>query len=95
MGHAIDLAEDAKADLRALHAKDRVHLIEALEKYLVDRPDVEEGRKKYLAAPGTWQLAVGEHRVWYDVSGERVTVTVVFYKGRLPTAEALAQRRTP
>jgi mRNA-degrading endonuclease RelE of RelBE toxin-antitoxin system len=95
MGYPIDLAQGAKGDIRALNANHRAEILDALERHVVDRPDVEEGRKKYLATLGTWQLSVAEHRVWYDVTGGSVTVTVVFHKGRLPTTEALAHRRKP
>ncbi len=93
MPHAIELAEGAKDDVRALSADHRAEVMDALEKHLADRPELEEGHKKYLATLGTWQLAVGDHRVWYDVTEETVTITVVFYKGRLPTAQALRKRR--
>lgn len=87
------LAEGAKVDIRALDAKLRAEILDTLERHLTDRPEIEEGRKKYLPTLGTWQLSVRDHRVWYDVTGDEVTVNMVFYKGRLPTAQALARRR--
>jgi mRNA-degrading endonuclease RelE of RelBE toxin-antitoxin system len=89
----IELVEDAKEDIRALHADHRAQILDALPRHLANRPDIEEGHKKYLGTLGTWQLSVGGYRVWYDVVGKAVVITVVFYKGRLPTAEALVRRR--
>lgn len=74
----------AESDLRALPARDRKAVVDAIENRLAVEPDVPTRNRKVLAAlrppweglDPVWELRVGEFRVFYDVDVEETRVYV-------------------
>lgn len=74
--YEIRFAKGVEKDLRRLPAFHRARLIAAIEAHLQDTPLVANRNRKPLASlipPWTgelpvWELRVGSHRVFYDVS---------------------------
>ena len=82
--YAIEFSAGVLDDLSALRAFDRRRILDRIEEQLSNDPLRVTRRRKILiglvpsfeAVPPIWQLAVGEYRVFYDVSEERRTVYV-------------------
>ncbi len=71
MSYKIEFAESVEAHLRALTARDRATIMEAIERQLSNEPLKETRNRKPLRpnpiAP--WELRVGQLRVFYEVEG--------------------------
>jgi hypothetical protein len=81
---AIEMSAGAVADLGRLRAFDRQRILDAIERQLSGEPAKATRHRKVLAglippfeavAP-VWQLSVGEHRIFYDVSADAGKVYV-------------------
>jgi mRNA-degrading endonuclease RelE of RelBE toxin-antitoxin system len=95
----IRMARGAVRDLERLRARDRVRVVDAIERCLVEQPQEPSRNRKELSAlvppwehaPPVWELRVDDYRVFYDVdAGARlVVIRAVRRKGRLATGEIL------
>ena len=82
--YEIRLSEDVEIDLRKLSAYYRRAVLDAIEIQLRTEPMIETRNRKELASlvppwtaePPIWELRVGEHRVFYDVSEKERVVDV-------------------
>ena len=96
MRFAIVLAPDAARAVRALPAKQRAEVRDALETHLRHEPTkVSKSRIKRLRgmAKPQYRLRVGETRVFYDVTEQTVEILAIVAKRQ---AQAwLADRGTP
>jgi mRNA-degrading endonuclease RelE of RelBE toxin-antitoxin system len=80
----IRFAEDVVTDLKKLSAFHRKTVLDAIEVQLRAEPTTETRNRKQLASlvppwtaePPIWELRIGEHRVFYDVSEEEHVVYV-------------------
>ncbi|MSU58784.1 MAG: type II toxin-antitoxin system RelE/ParE family toxin [Pedosphaera sp.] len=71
----IDVNEDAAAEIAALPAFIRKQVVEAIETQLLHQPNVQTRNRKLLRGlvppwehlDPTWEIRIGEHRVFYDV----------------------------
>lgn len=72
MKYRIAYSPDSESHLRALAARDRVIVLDAVVEQLAHEPTVETRNRKPMRpnplAP--WELRVGDLRVYYDVSEE-------------------------
>jgi mRNA-degrading endonuclease RelE of RelBE toxin-antitoxin system len=75
----IRFSEDAQRHLKALSAKDRRIVVEAIEHQLLHQPMVRTRNRKLLRANplATWELRVERFRVLYNVDKETVLVLIV------------------
>jgi mRNA-degrading endonuclease RelE of RelBE toxin-antitoxin system len=85
MAYRVDFAESAREQIRALSARQRATLFDAIERQLQHEPMVETRNRKPLRpnpiAP--WELRVGNLRIFYEVAAEepdRVRVLAVGIK---------------
>jgi mRNA-degrading endonuclease RelE of RelBE toxin-antitoxin system len=95
----IEYAEGVAEDLARLTVYRRKGILDAIEKHLRHKPDVETRRRKPL--PGlvppwehvvpVWELRVDECRVFYDVdqAGQTVKVRAVRHKPTHKTTEEI------
>ena len=82
--YAIELSADAEVDLVALRAVDRSRILKQIERQLPYEPSRESRNRKPLRGlvppwqhlEPTWELRIGEFRVFYDVD-ETLKVVVV------------------
>jgi len=82
--YEIRFAEDVVTDLKKLSAYHRRTVLDAIEVQLRAEPTTETRNRKQLASlippwtaePPIWELRIGEHRVFYDVSEEEHVVYV-------------------
>jgi len=85
MRHEIILSRDAVEELRALDARDRASVRDALEVHLRHEPTrISRSRIKRLRgmAQPQYRLRVGDFRVFYDVVGAEVHVLAIVAKAR-------------
>ena len=83
--------------MQALGADERARVLDGIERYLAHEAEVEprNGRRKRMRpnSVAQWRLRLDPLRVYYDVTGERVTVKAVGTKVRervvAPTGEEL------
>lgn|SRR5215210_2098532 len=79
MAYDIEFAESVKAQLGQLTARDRMLVLDAVEKQLLHEPFVETRNRKPLRpnplAP--WELRVGDLRIFYEVGEEAGKVYIV------------------
>jgi len=70
---------DTHAHLRSLTARQRAIVFDEVEEQLADEPKTEtRNRKEMRPNPiASWELRIGHLRVYYDVTEEPQTVTVV------------------
>ena len=70
MPHEIAFADTAIAHLKALTARERSRVLDAIEYQLPHEPLVETRNRKLLRPNpiATWELRVGALRVFYDVA---------------------------
>jgi mRNA-degrading endonuclease RelE of RelBE toxin-antitoxin system len=95
--YAIEISDDAQADLIVLRAFDRARILRELPADLGHTPTVATRRRKMLEdlrpswehVPPLWQLRVGEYRVFYDVDEAKKAVYIrrVLRKGSKTTGE--------
>jgi mRNA-degrading endonuclease RelE of RelBE toxin-antitoxin system len=82
--YEIRFAEGAATDLEKLSAYYRGTVLDAIAIQLRTEPTTETRNRKQLASlvppwtaePPIWELRIGEHRVFYDVSEEESVVYV-------------------
>ncbi|HJW28856.1 MAG TPA: type II toxin-antitoxin system RelE/ParE family toxin, partial [Saprospiraceae bacterium] len=70
--YVIEFAQSVREQLRALTARQRATVLEAIEKHLTDQPLVETKNRKLLRpnpiAP--WELRIGQLRAFYEVAAD-------------------------
>ena len=80
----IDVTEDAAVEIAALPAFFRRQVVEAIESQLLHQPDVQARNRKLLRGlvppwehlDPTWEIRVGEYRVFYDVDEAAAVVHI-------------------
>jgi mRNA-degrading endonuclease RelE of RelBE toxin-antitoxin system len=79
MAYSIEFSEDAQRHLHQLTARDRAILLDAVEQQLARQPTKVTRKRKLLRANplATWELRVGQFRVFYNVEDERFIVIVI------------------
>jgi len=90
--YEIRFAEDVEKDLRKLSAYHRRTVLDTIEIQLHTEPTTETRNRKQLASlvlpwtaePPIWELRVGEHRVFYDVSEDEHVVYVRAVRKKRP-----------
>jgi mRNA-degrading endonuclease RelE of RelBE toxin-antitoxin system len=94
--YRIEFADEAVEELEALRPYDAERILDAIETLLRREPmRISRHRKPVypaglLAEVGiTWELRVGEYRVFYDVEDSGVIVIRIVRKGRRTTEESL------
>ena len=97
--YQLRFARDVVADLKKLTAYHRRLILDAIEKQLSTEPTRPTRNRKVLvnlvppwtAEPPIWELRVGEHRIFYDVSdAERIVyVRAIRRKPRGRTTEEI------
>ncbi len=85
MRYEIVLSDEAKQHLRGLTARQRQTAVDAIDRQLAYQPTVVTRNRKRLRSSliATWELRVGDLRVYYDVEDEPgpcVEVTAVGVK---------------
>jgi mRNA-degrading endonuclease RelE of RelBE toxin-antitoxin system len=83
MRYEIVLAPEAAQDLKRLKAHDRSEVKDALDRHLRYEPSkVSKSRIKRLRGMNhpQYRLRVGEIRVFYDITGNRVEVLAIVSK---------------
>lgn len=82
----IEYAPETTGHLEALTARQRATVLDVVSRRLKDQPTVETRNRKRLRPNqlSTWELRVGNLRVYYDVreTPQLVTVRAVGIKGR-------------
>lgn len=84
MVYSIEFAESVKEKLRALSARQRVLVIEAIEKQLTYEP-LKEARNRKPLRPNPiapWELRVENWRVFYEVPSEEPHIIRILAVGR-------------
>ncbi len=79
MPFAVEIAQRARENIRALRKRDQQILYDAIAVQLVDQPDYPTRNRKLLEenALAPWELRVGDFRVFYDVDREAEQVVVL------------------
>ncbi|MFM9961716.1 MAG: type II toxin-antitoxin system RelE family toxin [Planctomycetaceae bacterium] len=85
-------AEDSEVELKALRKFDRQTVIERIEEQLPREPDKETRNRKRLiglkppwsAVGETWELRIGEIRVFYDIDKDEKIVAIRAVRRKLP-----------
>ncbi|MBR8829031.1 MAG: type II toxin-antitoxin system RelE/ParE family toxin [Gomphosphaeria aponina SAG 52.96 = DSM 107014] len=73
------MTEEAIGDLSYFEKSAQVTIIDAIEKQLTDQPSQATRNRKPLRPNSRfeWELRVGSYRVFYNISEQKVTVTVI------------------
>jgi mRNA-degrading endonuclease RelE of RelBE toxin-antitoxin system len=97
--YTIEYAASVSDDLSELTARDRVTILDRIEQQLTDEPARTTRSKKIIEGlqppwehePPTWQLRVGEFRIFYDVNetNMRVVVRAIRHKPPHKTTEEI------
>ena len=79
MGYEIRWSPDARDHLRLLAAHQRALVLDSVERHLREQPEDPTQKRKQLAENplATWELRLGDVRVFYDVARKENTVDVV------------------
>ena len=79
MAFEIEFSEDAERHIRALIARDRAIILDAVEQQLTHEPMVATRHRKLLRTNplADWELRVGDYRVFYNVESDRGVVLVL------------------
>ncbi len=79
MAFAIELSPHARLHVRQLRKREQRIIVDAITLHLAHQPDLPaHNRKKLQDNPlAPWELRVGDHRAFYDVSHESGTVIIV------------------
>lgn len=84
MPYAVEFAESVEGHFRALTARERVTILDAIDRQLLHEPLKETRHRKPLRpnpiAP--WELRVGQLRVFYEVAGAESRVVRILAVGR-------------
>ena len=76
--YRIEFTESAKIDISHFAASHRRRIVDEMKRQLLYQPLVETRNRKPLRPNdlSVWQIRLGRYRVFYDVAGECMTVTV-------------------
>ena len=79
MSFAIEFSQDAERHLRALPAHDAGVLLDEIAQQLTHQPNVATRHRKLLRPTplATWELRVGDYRVFYNVAEDPAVVVVI------------------
>ncbi len=79
MGYEIRWSPNARDHLRRLPAHQRALVLDEVERHLIQRPAEPTQKQKQLAENplATWELRLGDLRVFYDVNRQEDTVDIV------------------
>ncbi|HEX8199417.1 MAG TPA: type II toxin-antitoxin system RelE/ParE family toxin [Isosphaeraceae bacterium] len=79
MAFEIEFSEDAERHIRAMIARDRAIVLDAIEQQLTHEPDVATRHRKHLRPNplADWELRVGDYRVFYSLEMDRGAVLVL------------------
>ena len=81
---AVEFAESVEGHFRTLTARERVTILDAIDRQLLHEPLKETRHRKPLRpnpiAP--WELRVGQLRVFYEVAGAESRVVRILAVGR-------------
>ncbi len=79
MPYRIVYAEEIRDHLRSLTARQRAILFDSIEEQLTYEPTTETRNRKEMLpnSLAAWELRIGDLRVYYDVTEDHQTVTVV------------------
>lgn len=95
MEYSIEFAESVRQQMRGLAARERVLLLDAIERQLRHEPLTETRNRKPLRpnpiAP--WELRVGHWRVFYDIGSDEPNVVRVLAVGQKRGNELLIAGR--
>jgi mRNA-degrading endonuclease RelE of RelBE toxin-antitoxin system len=84
VAYAIEFAESVRSHLRAVAARERAMVLDAIERQLVHGPLKETRHRKPLrpnpVAP--WEFRVGQLRVFYEIAGDETPVVRILAVGR-------------
>lgn len=84
MPYAVEFAQSVERHLRALTARERTMVLDAIGRQLLHEPIKETRQRKPLrpnpVAP--WELRVGQLRVFYEVAGAESGVVRILAVGR-------------
>jgi mRNA-degrading endonuclease RelE of RelBE toxin-antitoxin system len=74
MTFEIRFVPSADEDLNFYDARQQRIILEAIGRFLQSDADVETRRRKHLrpGALAPWELRIGDHRVFYEVTPERI-----------------------
>jgi addiction module RelE/StbE family toxin len=77
--YTLKFTEDARRHLDKLSARDRRIVVDAVEDQLESQPLEQTRNRKPLRSSSlaTWELRVGQFRVFYNVEEEEVVVLIV------------------
>src|SRR5215831_15820969 len=79
MPYRIIYAEESRDHLRSLAARQRAILFDSIEEQLTYEPTTEARNRKEMLpnSLASWELRIGDLRVYYDVTEDPQTVMVV------------------
>jgi len=88
----IRYAEDSEAELKALKKRDLQTVLNQIEEQLPHEPDKETRNRKRLIGlkppwsfvRETWELRIGEIRVFYDVDKDQELITIRAVRRKRP-----------
>lgn len=83
MAYRVEYSPDAEEHLRALSARQRATVFDAVDEQLAHQPAVETRNRKPMRpnSLAPWELRVGELRVYYDIEEEPEQVVSVLAVG--------------
>ena len=86
MAYQIEFAESVKAQFKALTARQRLIILDAIERQLIHEP-LKETRNRKILRPNPlapWELRVGDLRVFYEPEsgGETQKIIKILAVGR-------------
>lgn len=89
--HKIEYSAEAREHLRELDARDRAVVVDNVERKLKHEPTEATRNKKLLRANdlASWELRIGEWRVYYDVQETLDGIVTVRAVGRKDGARVL------
>ena len=79
----IEFERHAQKDLEPLAKQTRLEILQAIQKYLPDRPfqPIKTRIKKMTGfSPTLYRLRIGDHRVYYRISDETVVILGILHK---------------
>ena len=79
MSYLIEFSEDAERHLADFSMRDRRTVLDEIETQLSHEPTIPTNHRKLLRPNpvASWELRVGEFRVFYNVQQEHILVVVV------------------
>jgi mRNA-degrading endonuclease RelE of RelBE toxin-antitoxin system len=82
MPFRVDLSSEARSNVRSLTAFQQRAVRDAIQQQLLHQADVRM-RNRFPMRPNdsaTWELRIGDLRVYYDIDGDQVTIVAVGVK---------------